>query len=199
MHFRELLQAYGPIFLFFVTFLETIGVPVPSEVTLILAGMMAGAGHLNLPLAMVAVVVGGGAGAAISYWVGARAGTGWLYGLGRRLRIKEEQIRRTEAWFQEKGYVAVFIGRFIPFVRCLVGYPAGMARMPLGRYLAYSMAGYGIWGVASLGFGYVTGGLLSGPAIRRHAHMIDEILVSTGLVLLIYLLWRRRRANRKDA
>lgn len=196
MHLKGLLHAYGPAFLFVLTLLENLGLPLPSEATLILAGGLAGAGSLNLPAAMAAALAGGALGQALSYWVGARAGTGWLYRLGRRLGIREEQIRRTEAWFQERGYVAVFFGRFLPFVRCLVGYPAGMARMPFLRYLAYSAGGYGLWATGSLIFGYFAGRLVTGRVVRQYLYLWREAVLLAILLAAVYGLWRILRARR---
>lgn len=195
MSFRALLHAYGPAFLFVLTFLENIGLPLPSEVTLIAAGILAGTGNLSLPASIIGVLAGGAVGAATSYWIGARAGTAWLFRLSRRLGVSEEQTRRTEAWFQEKGYVAVFLGRFLPFIRCLVGYPAGMARMPFGRYMAYSLVGYGVWAVGSLLFGYATGGALQLRVVRQYAYLWQEVVLAALALVVLYGLWRWRRSR----
>lgn len=202
MHFAQLLRQAGPLALFLLTLLETVGVSVPSEMTLLAAGYLAASGHLSLPGAVLAALSGCLVGSSISYRVGRVAGTGWIYRAAAYLRIRQEQVARTEAWFQERGQVAVLLGRFLPFVRALVGYPAGMAGMPFGRYLAYTLVGYGAWATGSLLAGYLAGHAVGLRALRAYRHLWEEAaLAAAAAAVAVWLLrrWLRARASQRQA
>lgn len=192
----DLVRQMGPVALFLLSLLETVGIPVPAEMTLLAAGYLAAGGHLSLPWAVAAAVAGCAVGSAASYRIGQVAGTGWLYRMARRLRIREEQVARTEAWFRQRGQAAVFLGRFLPFVRALVGYPAGMARMPFGRYMAFTLMGYGMWSTGSLLAGYLAGSLAGIERLAAYRDYADEALLVAAAVTAAWWLVRRRARAR---
>lgn len=130
-------------------FLENVFPPIPSELIMPLAGFQAARGSFGLAGVIVAGSVGSLAGAALWYWIGREIGSARLKRLagrhGRWLTIAPEDVDRANDWFGRHGGVAVLIGRLIPTVRTFVSVPAGVARMPLSRFLAYSAVGTVTW------------------------------------------------------
>src|SRR5690606_20487964 len=120
--------------------------------------------------------------------IGSVTGALLLYGLGawlgrRRLRaivarvplMKLSDVDRAEAWFARHGGKAVFFGRMIPIVRSLISIPAGVERMPLGRFLLLTAAGSAIWNTAFVMAGYLLGE--SWPIVERYADVLQLLVI----------------------
>lgn len=137
---------------------ENVFPPIPSEVVMPFAGFAATRGELTLPLVIVAGTLGSVLGALPWYALGRWMGTERLDRAARRhgrwLTLTPADLARAEAWFERHAGGAVFLGRLVPAVRTLVSVPAGIARMPMGRFLLYSAAGSLGWTglLASLGY-----------------------------------------------
>ena len=134
--------------------LETIVAPIPSEVILPMAGWKvsqsaADASVLepltglpwNIPLAVLLATVGSVVGATVGYFIGAWGGRPLLDRYGRYVGIGADDLNRADRWFDRWGSWAVFLGRMVPLVRTFVSYPAGISRMPMGRFLLFSTLG----------------------------------------------------------
>lgn len=149
--------------------LETVVIPIPSELVLPFAGFLAGVGGSDAPiepltgapwslaLLVVAATLGSLIGGLASYTIGARLGRPVLIAIGGRIGIDPEQLARVERWFERYGAAAAIFGRCIPVLRSLVGYAAGLGRMPLGRYLVYTVIGSLPFNIALLGAGALLG------------------------------------------
>lgn len=147
---------YAGIFL--AMFAENVFPPIPSEIIMPLAGFRAADGALSLPLVIITGSAGALTGALFWYYVGALIGIERLRRFagrhGRFLTLTPDEIDRTQQWFTRKGPGAVFFGRMVPGVRSLISIPAGIVRMPLLPFLAYSFAGSAIWTAALTLAGY---------------------------------------------
>src|SRR3954463_2147787 len=119
--------------------------PIPSEIVLPLAGSQLARGNLAFLVAVVAAAVGSVVGAGALYAVGRFGGRPMLLRLHPLLRIDETRLARAEAYFARRGDWLVLVGRLVPGVRALVSVPAGMARMPLGRFTVLTAAGSFAW------------------------------------------------------
>ncbi len=121
------------------TLLEHVFPPIPSELVIPLAGVVAAQGNLNVWGVIAAGSAGSLAGATFWYEIGRRLGERrvrkWVARYGKWLTLTPEHVDRAEQWFQRRGGMAVLIGRLVPGVRTFVSLPAGFARMPLGRFL----------------------------------------------------------------
>jgi membrane protein DedA with SNARE-associated domain len=138
--------------------LENLFPPIPSEVILPLAGFAAARGDLNLVSAIVWTTLGSVVGALALYGVGALLGRDRVRALAARLPlIRLSDVDRTEAWFARHGVKAVFFGRMIPIFRSLISIPAGLERMPLVTFLAYTTLGSLIWNTTFILAGYGLG------------------------------------------
>ncbi|MFI7028020.1 DedA family protein [Microbispora rosea] len=155
-----------------------IGLVVPGELTLLMAGFLAFTGQVSLPLMMVAAGVGAVAGDSISYRIGRQLGPRVRDSrLGRR--VSAERWDRTEDYLRRRGGPAVLFGRWVGLLRALVPMLAGMGRLPYGRFLAYGVPGGLVWGAGTVGLGYAAGS--SYELVERISGRVG-LLVACGLV-----------------
>ena len=154
-----------------------------------LAGYAASRGDLSLPLAILAGSAGSLAGAWLWYgigrWIGAERLERGAARYGRWLTLSPLDVRRAIGWFDRFGGATVLVGRLVPAVRTLISVPAGIVRMPTGRFLLFSTIGTLIWTSVLAGLGYLLGGQYE--AIEG---WLDP--VSKGIVAMLVLgyLWR---------
>ena len=138
--------------LFALIFGESAGVPLPGETALLAAGVLAGAGHLSLPLVIGAAVAGAVAGDTLGYWLGRRGGRAVLQHRGPFAAFRAHALERGERFFERHGAKTVFLGRFVPGVRVVAAVLAGAGAMPWPRFALYNVSGAFVWAatVASL-------------------------------------------------
>jgi membrane protein DedA with SNARE-associated domain len=142
---------HGYLAVFVLMVLESACIPIPSEVTMLfggalttaaVAGAVAGSGgQLNLVVVALAGTAGNVVGSWLAYWAGAVGGRPLFERFGRYLLIRPHEIDRAHTWFEERGEVAVFIGRLLPVVRTFISLPAGIARMNPVKFTLYTVLG----------------------------------------------------------
>ncbi|MEW5935387.1 MAG: DedA family protein, partial [Bacillota bacterium] len=140
--------------------------------------------------AVAAGLVGGLAGSLASYLLGRWAGRPFLERYGRYLLLRAGELEAADRWFARYGPLAVMVGRLIPGVRTFISLPAGVARMPLAQFLAYSTAGAAPW-TATLTWA----GMAAGEQWQRagsRAHVIALALAGAAAVALGVWAWRHR-------
>lgn len=193
-------DAVGAIGIAVLMFLENVFPPIPSELIMPLGGFNAAAGREHLLAVIVAGSLGSLAGALLWYWIGRRLGTQRLKRLaarhGRWLTILPEDLDRSNAWFDRHGGSAVLIGRLIPTVRTFISVPAGVARMPMASFLAFTTVGTVSWTTVLAMAGYLLQaqyGLVAG--------WLDPVSTAVVVGIVGLYLWRvatyGRRKRRK--
>jgi membrane protein DedA with SNARE-associated domain len=183
--FGNLVSHYGLLAILVLMAAESCGLPIPSEIVVPVGGVLAASGRLNLIAVVLVAAVAEAIGALIAYLVAARWGTPVLLGPGRYVGIRAHHVEIADRWFQRYGIAAVFIGRLLPVVRTYISFPAGLARVPLPRFLGLSFAGSLIWD-ASLGLiGYVLGNNYERIAvfIQRGGYL------AAALVVVVMIGW----------
>jgi membrane protein DedA with SNARE-associated domain len=140
---------------------ENVFPPIPSEVIMPLAGYMAAQSKLSLFGIILAGMAGSVLGALPLYYMGQKFGEDRLKEFadnhGRWLTLSRKDIERAKRWFDRHGVAAIFFCRLIPGVRSLISIPAGIARMKIFPFLAYTAAGTGIWAALLAYLGYFLG------------------------------------------
>jgi membrane protein DedA with SNARE-associated domain len=190
--------------------LETIVAPIPSEVILPMAGWKvsqsaADPGVLepltgqpwNLLLAIALATVGSIVGALVGYAIGAFGGRPLLDRYGRYVGIGASDLDRADRWFERWGGLAVFLGRMVPLVRTFVSYPAGISRMPIGRFLLFSTLGSLPWNAALIYAGLVVGD--NYPQIEAVLKPWEYVIYAVVLVGFLALIVRWRLGRRRSA
>jgi membrane protein DedA with SNARE-associated domain len=107
------------------------------------------------------------------------------------------QIARGDEWFQRHGEMAVLFGRVIPVVRAFVSLPAGVAKMPLGRFTVFSLIGTLPWVIGLALAGHALGG--DWTSVRKGFEYVDYVVVALIVAGIVYAIVRRRRARRDPA
>jgi membrane protein DedA with SNARE-associated domain len=173
---------------------ESMGVPLPGETTLIAAALLASQGELDLVWVIGAASLGAIIGDSVGYYLGRRAGRGLFDRLGRRSHhFSTDRIARAERYFGKYGVWTVFFGRFVALLRIFAGPMAGSLRMPYPRFLGANAAGGIAWS-ATIGLvAYKVGD----SADRIFSRVSIWALAVAGVVLLgAYLLLKLRSRRR---
>jgi membrane protein DedA with SNARE-associated domain len=185
--------------------LETVVIPIPSELVLPFAGFLVGADAAGvvplepltgapwaiLPLTLAATI-GSLAGGLVSYAIGARLGRPVLLVVGARFGIGERELVRVEGWFERYGARAALFGRLVPVLRSVVGYTAGLGRMPVGRYLLYTALGSLPFNLLLISAGAALGANWEETLVPILKGAERTILLLFAVLAIAYLLRRYR-------
>lgn len=140
--------------------LENLFPPIPSEVILPLAGFTAKQGDMNVIAAWVMATLGALFGAVVLYGAGAIVGYDRLHQMSAKrwfVLMSQNDLERGHLFFVRHGGKIVLFGRCIPLIRSLVSVPAGIERMPIGRFVVYTTVGSGVWNALFIGAGWSLG------------------------------------------
>jgi membrane-associated protein len=167
-------------------FLETgafVGLLVPGETAIVVGGVVAERGEVELPLLIALVWAAAVAGDAVSFLLGRRFGRPFIDTHGPRLRIRREHVDRVERLFDRHGAKVVLVGRFIGILRALTPFVAGASRFPLRRFLPYTAVGAFGWATAFtlVGYGFSESFQSAGHDATRIA-LVGALAVGTILL-----------------
>lgn len=178
--------------------IESAMIPLPSELILPYAGFLV-SDHAQLEpltrgpwtfwIVVVVATIGNTLGSLIAYWIGAKGGRPFLERYGKYLLIRPHEIEAADAFFREYGAATVFFGRLLPIVRTFISFPAGVTRMPLGKFIAYSTLGAVPWSIALVFAGVQLGARWEDI---RHALQPFDLLIAVAVVLgvVAFIWWR---------
>ena len=121
--------------------IESACIPLPSEVIMPFAGYLVHAGKLSLIGVATAGAIGCNLGSLIAYWIGAYGGRPLVEKFGRYVLLSQHDLERVTHYFERWGGITVFFGRLLPVVRTFIALPAGIAKMPQGRFHLYTFLG----------------------------------------------------------
>jgi membrane protein DedA with SNARE-associated domain len=188
----NLLQAIGWPGVVAIMTLESANIPIPSEVTMPLAGWMLIQARGGT--AMQAFLLGGlfGAigctlGSIINYALGAWGGRPLIKRYGKWIMVSEEDLEKADHWFARWGDWAAFISRLLPIVRTFISFPAGVTKMNFPRFVLFSFIGSFIWcALLALGGYYLGANWEELRAIMRPFDIPIGLIILAGLGWYIY-------------
>jgi len=173
--------------------IESACIPLPSEIIMPLSGWMLiadrGLGVGYIVLAGFCGAVGNVVGSVIAYWVGAWGGRPFLNRYGKYFLISQHDIELADRWFDRYGDRIMFFSRLLPIVRTFISFPAGIARMNMGRFLLYSFLGSLLWSTGLAYGGYILG--QNWEHIREVIRPFDIPILVIFLVLVVTFVSRR--------
>ena len=134
--------SYGYVAIFLLMLADIL---FPSEVTLMVGGWYAADGRLEFWGVVLAGVLGNLVFGWILYAIGRKMGREILFRYGKYVMIRPQDVDKSEVWWDKYGEAATFFSRLIPVVRTLISLPAGIARMPIGKFTLYTVLGMTLW------------------------------------------------------
>lgn len=186
-------NTFGYFGIFFMMFLESSFIPFPSEVVMIPAGFLAHKGEMHLAIVILCGTLGSLCGALFNYYLALRFGRDLLIKWGRYCFFDAKTMVKMENFFAKHGHISTFSGRLIPVVRQYISLPAGIGKMPLGRFCLYTSLGAGIWVCILAMLGYFLG--QNQDILTDYLHSISIaliLLVALGIGLYIFLQRKRK-------
>ena len=178
--------------------IESAMIPLPSELILPYAGFLVSDPSKLEPLThgpwsfwvvVVIATIGNTIGSLIGYAIGAYGGRPFLSRWGRYLLIREDELDAADRFFARYGAATAFVSRLLPVVRTFISFPAGVARMPLPTFIAYSAAGAFLWST-----GLVFAGTQLGSHwqdIRHTLQPFDTVMVVAVVAIAALFVWWR--------
>jgi membrane protein DedA with SNARE-associated domain len=191
------ISAGGYLGIVFLMAIESACIPLPSEIIMPFAGYLVSVGKLNLIGVATAGAIGCNVGSTIAYYVAAKGGRRVLERWGKYILISKAELARTDRFFARYGAATVFFGRLLPVIRTFIAFPAGLARMPMGKFQIYTFLGSWPWCFALAYAGYLLGSRWdSDPTFRRLFHEFDAAIAVVVLAALAWFIWSRWREIR---
>ncbi|MBX5449876.1 DedA family protein [Thermogemmatispora sp.] len=183
--------------------IESCCIPLPSEIVMPLAGVMLAQGRLlpglNPWLALLLVALSGSLGCLIgsmlAYAIGASGGRPLMLKYGRYVLISQHDADKADEFFRRWGSATTFFSRLLPVVRTYISLPAGITKMPFGRFCLYTFLGSLPWCLALAYAGTVLGNHLD--MLAPIFHSLDGVIVLALLVLVALYIWRHIRHDRR--
>jgi membrane protein DedA with SNARE-associated domain len=193
--FQELLKVWfewsrdlGYVGVFLGMAIESTIVPIPSEIIMPPAGYWAAQGQMTLWGVILAGGTGSTFGSSLCYWFTRTLGRAILERYGKWLLLPPERLELAERWLSEYALGGIFLARLLPVVRHLIGFPAGLVRVPFGAFALITFVGSTLWCAILALFGARTIGqhpeLLDNPSALSHAvkdNLLWFVLLVVGL------------------
>ena len=195
---QQLYGALGYLGVFVAMTIESAMIPVPSELILPFAGFLVSdltklepltGSAWNYWIVVIVATAGNTCGSLIAYGIGAKGGRPFLERYGRYLLIRPHDIELADRFFARWGSQTAFFSRLLPIVRTFISFPAGVARMHLGKFVMYSTAGALLWSMVLVYAGTVLGA--NWTQIRHALQPFDLLIVVVLVALVVLFIWSR--------
>jgi len=172
--------------------IESACIPLPSEIIMPFAGYLVYTGELTLWGVALAGAVGCVIGSIPAYYLGMYGGRPLVHKYGKWLLISHHDLALADRWFEKHGEITIFIGRLLPAVRTFIAFPAGIARMNMGKFIFYTFTGSVLWcgllAYAGMKFGQ------HWDQLKVYFHEFHIVLVIAGVIFLVWYVRRHLKA-----
>jgi membrane protein DedA with SNARE-associated domain len=192
----HLVAQYGYAAIFILLVLGIVGLPVPDETLLTLAGYLIYTKHLNAVPAYACAALGSMCGITISYVLGRSLGLFVIHHYGRFFHITPQQMDRVHAWFDRFGTWTLVIGYFIPGVRHFTAVVAGTSNLRPLLFSIFAYSGALIWSATFIGIGYFFGDQWSQvlKQVQHHLSISVWIIIAIVITFLIWTYLKRKKS-----
>lgn len=184
----------------FLMAIESSFIPFPSEVVVPPAAYKAAAsGELNVWLVILFATAGAIIGALINYYLALWLGKPIVYKfansrIGHMCLLDQEKVETAEKFFRKHGAVATLIGRLVPAVRQLISIPAGLAKMGLAKFVAFTALGAGIWNAVLAVLGWYLEAIVPEDqlisTVTEYSHEIGYVIIALVALALGYIIYK---------
>ena len=194
-HLAEVVRDYGTftnVILFAIVFCET-GLVVtpflPGDSLLFTAGALAALGSLDVWVLFLSLALAAVLGDTANYWIGKKIGPRAFDGSIRFLR--QEHLRKTEAFYEKYGKKTIILARFVPIVRTFAPFVAGVGSMAYGVFLSYNVIGGALWVAICVFSGYFFGNI---PLVKRNFSLVVLAIILVSIVPILWEAWKAHRS-----
>jgi membrane protein DedA with SNARE-associated domain len=189
----EFLQEYGYIGIFLFLVLGIVGLPLPDEIMMTFLGYLTSIGQLNLFLTYLSALAGSASGITVSYLLGIQLGYPFLKKYGNKIFITRRRLRVTQLLFRKYGNLLLFVGYFIPGVRHVTAYIAGISKISFTRFAIFAYAGAIVWCTIFISLGHIFGANYEVvfDALHKYGKFILWVALPMLAILLGWYLWNQ--------
>ncbi len=185
---------YGYPAIFCLLMLGIVGLPVPDETLLAFTGYLIFKGHLKPVPAYATVLAGTMCGITLSYTLGRTFGLALIHRFGKYVHLTEDRLAKAHRFFERVGHWSLTFGYFIPGVRHVTAYAAGVSSTPAHVFALFAYLGALLWSATFVLLGYYLGDRWQVVSERIHHNLVLSA-AALGVLLLLFLLWRKWRAR----
>ena len=185
----------GTFLVCLIVFIETgffVGFFLPGDSLLVIAGVFAANGNLNLAELLLLVPLCAIVGDQIGYWIGRKAGQA-LYRREDSFLFRKRHLERAHQFYERYGGKTVIMARFMPIVRTFCPPVAGAAMMPYGRYVVFDIVGGIVWVGSMILGGYFLG--RQDKNIGEHIHYVIAVVIFLSLLPPVISVLRAKFAG----
>ena len=184
---------YGGIVLLMA--IESACIPLPSEIIMPFSGYLVFKGQMTLWGVALAGAFGCVVGSVPAYYLGMFGGRPLVEKYGKWVLISHHDLHLADRWFEKHGEIIIFIGRLLPAVRTFIAFPAGVARMPMSRFILYTFAGSLIWCWILAYAGMKTGE--NWESLKVYFHQFHIVVVFAAVIFMVWYVRRHLKAIRR--
>lgn len=188
---------YGYFGVFAALSLGIVGLPIPDEVLLTYVGYHVYQGNLIYMFALISAFMGATTGITISYVIGSKLGLPFLHKFGPKIHITNERIERTQTLFKKYGSFLLFFGYFLPGVRHLTAYVAGISNLSFRRFILLAYSGALVWSTGFILLGHLLGERWY--LVRNYVHRYGAYLIIVSVVvaagIIAYRMLKRPKVS----
>lgn len=192
-----LIKEYGYYLIFTLVMLGNMGVPVPEESPVIIAGFAVQLGLMDYKTACLVCITSAIIGDNIGYLIGRKGGRALILRFGSYVGINDERLRKFEGFFERYGDKTVFFARFIAGLRWVAGPLSGAARMPFHRFLMFNALGAVVWVIVMTQIGYHFGRQL--PLVFQWLSKVNTVIFIVAAIVIGTIYYLRKKKREKAA
>lgn len=197
--------AMGYVVLVLVVFAETglaMGFFLPGDSLLVVAGLFAASGQLNVFILLITLFVAAVVGDAVGYYSGLKFGPR-IFSRQKSLLFRPSHLEKAKGFYEKYGGKTIIIARFVPVVRTFAPIVAGAAQMPYRRFALYNIVGGFLWVFSMILAGYFLGSVVERAFNVKLEEHIEKVIIVVVLLSLLpplfeYLKSRREKARREE-
>lgn len=189
--------------LFFIIFAETglaVGFFLPGDSLLVVCGLFAAAGKLNVWLMLVLLFIAAVVGDAVGYYSGRKVGPA-IFSRPKSRFFNPNHLKKAHAFYEKHGGKTIILARFVPIVRTFAPIVAGAANMGYRDFVFYNILGGFLWVSSMLFAGYFLGGIVErafGIKLEEHIDKVVIVVVFLSILPIIYEYWKARKEKKLE-
>lgn len=193
----QVISSMGYLGVGFLMAIQTMAIPMPSEIILPFAGSLIVEGRFTLWGLALAGAFGSGVGSSIAYYIGYKGGRPLINKYGKYILISSHDLDLVEKFFARFGSWSAFFGQLLPVVRSFIAFPAGASKMSYTRFILSGLIGSFIWSLVLVYFGMKLGE--NWTALREKMHGFDTAIIVLIILMGIYWVYRHFKQRKVDS